>query len=228
MLDITASLFYNGYQVKSHKKFCVLPELMIHLTVVNCQAYSVRGGSHLSVSVLLTLAQQIGFSHYGEVNLSALVPDPAVRAMCASDKCKMYGRSWSCPPACGSLEGLAQRLSRCSQGILVQSTTVMEDEFDLAAIRQGEELHKRRFDTLARQAKQLYPHCLPLAAGTCTRCKKCTYPDRPCRYPDRLYPSMEACGLLVSRVCEASGLHYYYGPKTMTYTACILLSASAE
>jgi hypothetical protein len=39
---------------------------------------------------------------------------------------------------------------------------------------------------------------------------------------------MEACGLLVSRVCEVSGLGYYYGSKTMTYTACILLSASAE
>jgi predicted metal-binding protein len=182
----------------------------------------------LSVETLLTLARQIGFTHVGEVNCSALIPSPEVRAMCAADRCKMYDRSWSCPPACGSLDTASQRLSRCTQGILVQSTTVMADDFDLTAIRQGEELHKRRFDTLARQAKQLFPRCIPLAAGTCTRCKKCTYPDRPCRFPERRYSSMEAWGLLVSKVCEASGLPYYYGSKTMTYTACILLQADDD
>jgi hypothetical protein len=34
--------------------------------------------------------------------------------------------------------------------------------------------------------------------------------------------SMEAYGLLVSEVCRASGLPYYYGPKTLTFSACIL------
>ena len=33
-----------------------------------------------------------------------------VRAMCASGKCRMYGKSWSCPPACGSLEELRAHL----------------------------------------------------------------------------------------------------------------------
>ena len=34
--------------------------------------------------------------------------------------------------------------------------------------------------------------------------------------------SMEAFGLLVSEVCTKNGLSYYYGPKTITFTACIL------
>ena len=34
--------------------------------------------------------------------------------------------------------------------------------------------------------------------------------------------SMEAYGLLVSNVCRSSGLEYYYGPLTLTYSACIL------
>ena len=34
---------------------------------------------------------------------------------------------------------------------------------------------------------------------------------------------MEAYGLLVSDVCLKSGVKYYYGPKTMTYTSCILI-----
>ncbi len=177
----------------------------------------------MPIPELTWLAEQIGFSHFGPLNMAALIPSPEVRAMCASDRCKAYGRSWSCPPACGTLEEIGEKLRRYHRGILVQSTTAMEDEFDLESIRAGEALHKARFETLARQAKQLYPGCLPLAAGSCTRCRKCTYPNRLCRFPDRVFPSMEACGLLVSEVCRQSGLPYYYGPKTMTYTACILI-----
>ena len=33
---------------------------------------------------------------------------------------------------------------------------------------------------------------------------------------------MEAYGLLVSDVCRRSGLGYYYGTGTMTYTSCVL------
>jgi predicted metal-binding protein len=177
---------------------------------------------NLSLLQLKKLAEDIGFSQVGEVDPTALVPSPQVRAMCAADRCQMYGKSWSCPPACGSVEELGARLSRCASGILVQTTVPLHDDFDLESITQGEQLHKTRFDALARQARLLNPTCMPLAAGTCTRCKQCTYPHRPCRFPSRVFPSMEACGLLVSDVCLRSGLKYYYGPKTMTFTAAVL------
>ena len=34
--------------------------------------------------------------------------------------------------------------------------------------------------------------------------------------------SMEAYGLFVSDICTRSGLAYNYGPRTMTYTSCVL------
>ncbi len=91
------------------------------------------------------------------------------------------------------------------------------------------EIHRRhpapdhdRFRTLSRQARILYPDCLPMAAGSCTICQQCTYPDRPCRFPDRMFPSMEACGLVINDVCRDSGMPYDYGAGTITYTSCIL------
>lgn len=82
--------------------------------------------------------------------------------------------------------------------------------------------HKRRFADFARQMRRLYPGCLPLTAGSCTLCARCTYPDRPCRYPTKRLSSMEAYGLFVSDICARSGLAYNYGPRTMTYTSCVL------
>ena len=71
--------------------------------------------------------------------------------------------------------------------------------------------------------RPLYPKLLPLGAGCCTRCKDCTYPDAPCRFPEKMVSSMEAYGMLVLEICKANGLSYYYGADTMTYTSCFLL-----
>lgn len=174
------------------------------------------------MDMLLSLARQAGFSHLTELDAAVLNPMPEVRNMCSADRCRSYGKSWSCPPACGSIEYAARRISQYHRGLIVQTTGELEDEFDLQAIAAIEARHKKAFLDLARQARLLFPGCLPLSSGTCSLCRKCTYPDRPCRFPGKRLSSMEAYGLLVSDVCQKSGLPYYYGPKTITFTACIL------
>lgn len=51
----------------------------------------------------------------------------------------------------------------------------------------------------------------PLTAGCCTICAKCTYPDKPCRYPSKRLSSMETFGLFVSDICARSGLDITMG-----------------
>ena len=172
---------------------------------------------------ILELARQLGFSHKAQLNVLALEFRQEVRDMCAADRCHAYGRSWSCPPACGTEEQCQSHINRYSRGILLQTTGDMEDDFDVDALYQTEQRHKAAFSTLVRQIRTLYPNCLPLTAGCCTLCRKCTYPQSPCRFPKKRFSSMEAYGLLVSDVCLKSGVKYYYGPKTMTYTSCILI-----
>ena len=89
--------------------------------------------------------------------------------------------------------------------------------------RSIEQQHKQHFDAMHEMLQPLYPKLLPLGAGCCTRCKDCTYPAAPCRFPEKMVSSMEAYGMLVLEVCKANGLSYYYGPDTMTYTSCFLL-----
>ena len=174
------------------------------------------------MDMLLSLARQAGFSQLTELDAAVLKPMTEVRNMCSADRCRSYGKSWSCPPACGSIEYAARCISQYRRGLIVQTTGELEDEFDLQAIAAIEARHKKAFLNLARQARLLFPGCLPLSSGTCSLCRKCTYPDQPCRFPGKRLSSMEAYGLLVSDVCQKSGLPYYYGPKTITFTACIL------
>lgn len=172
---------------------------------------------------LLELAQRHGFDHVGMLNVAALEFSPEVRSMCAADKCRSYGKCWTCPPYCGTLEDIAARSAAYHRGILVQTTGQMEDDYDVETMEEAGALQVKRFHALVKEVRNTYPDCLPMSAGACTVCPKCACPDEPCRFPDLAFPSMEAYGLWVSKTCTDSGMSYFYGPQTITFTCCILI-----
>ena len=172
----------------------------------------------------IKLAREIGFEDACMLNMDALKPMREVREMCSADRCKVYGKRWSCPPACGSIEHCKSRIKRYNSGVLVQTTGALEDDFDLAGIEASHKIHNHRFATMARQALSITCDSLALSAGACTRCDVCTYPKSLCRYPGKALSSMEAFGLLVSQVCSESGMAYFRGEKTISFTSCILFN----
>lgn len=171
----------------------------------------------------INLAKEIGFEDVCRINMESLSPMQEVREMCAADKCRTNGTRWSCPPGCGSIEHCRDKIAHYTGGILVQTVGSLEDELDAEGISRAQITHYKRFATLARQVRHFEKDCLPLSAGPCVRCEVCTYPDKPCRFPDKLLSSMEAYGLLVSDICTKSGIPYYHGEKTIAFTSCILI-----
>jgi len=172
---------------------------------------------------LAARALTFGFTSAGPLDAATLLPRPEVRDMCAADRCRHYGKSWTCPPACPSLEHNRALLAGYKTGILVQSTGTPEDEFDLEGMYEIGRTHMRRFHELHRALRADYPNLLALGAGVCELCEACTYPGAPCRRPDDAVTSMEAFGLVVSDACTANGMKYNYGPGTMTFTGCFLV-----
>ena len=172
----------------------------------------------------LKFALDHGFSQTGILNLDALVFMPEVRAMCAEDKCHHFGKTWCCPPGCGTLEEITERVKGYKHGILLQMIGHMEDEFDFEVIENTSTAFRKSFQSLIVDLrKEGVTDLLPMGAGGCGMCDgKCTYPDAPCRHPDLAFPSMEAYGLWVAKVCELSGLPYNNGKLTMTFIGCYL------
>lgn len=167
--------------------------------------------------------KKLGFSHVVPLDVKTLRLLPEVRRMCEKNSCHMYGKNWSCPPACGTLAECEQKLSGYSRGILVQTVGELEDEFDGEGMMETEARHKETFVRFHDMLKKDFPGLLSIGAGCCTRCKKCSYPDAPCRFPEKQFSSMEAYGMLVTQVCQDNGIAYYYGPGTIAYTSCFLL-----
>lgn len=169
-----------------------------------------------------TVALESGFSAAADLNPSALCFRPEVRDMCRADRCRSFGQRWSCPPGCGELELWRSRAAGYRRGVLLQTIGPREDSFDWEA---AEAVAGQNAESLRRLLTRLRAEgldFLPMGAGTCTRCAVCTYPDAPCRHPETLAPSMEACGLVVSEVCRACSLPYYYGEQRVAFTCCVL------
>ena len=171
---------------------------------------------------MLSLARKIGFSHTGLFSAKVLSFRLEVRDMCKSGNCGCDGVRWTCPPYCGTLEESASKAQRFTSGILLQMTGEMEDDSDKVCIQRTEQAVKDKLCIFAKRLREQNIDFLPMSAGTCTRCSKCTCPDEPCRFPDEIMISMEAYGLIVMDVCAAAGVNYKYGPKTITFTTCVL------
>ena len=58
----------------------------------------------------MNAAREVGFETVEPLNVETLHAMVEVRDMCATDKCDAYGKNWSCPPACGTLDELQEHL----------------------------------------------------------------------------------------------------------------------
>lgn len=168
-------------------------------------------------------ALEAGFSFVSEIDCDKINLMPEVRAMCATNSCGKYDKNWACPPGCGELLECAERVHSYKKGIVVQTVGDIEDSFDFESMMEIEAKHKENFTAFAEVLREELPELLPLGAGTCTKCKQCTYPDAPCRFPGKSFSSMEAYGMLVSDVCTLAGMKYNHGQGKMAYTSCYLL-----
>ena len=166
-------------------------------------------------------AVSLGFHVAVALAPATMIPREDGRAMCEENKCQAYGKNWSCPPYCGTLDECTQQLKAFHQGILVQTVGKTQKRIDTKAYRRIEEEHLERFRQLTGKVKKECPKALCLGSGGCRICPECAWPET-CRFPEKALSSMEAYGLFVSQICAANGIAYHHGDCTVTYTSCIL------
>ncbi len=174
-------------------------------------------------AALKQLALDCGFTNAADLDVSTIIIRQEVRDACAVNTCGFYKKSWACPPACGELEECSERIHKYSKGVIFQTTQELEDSFDFEGLMELGEKFGKSVKDYNEKIKEMFPDAMVLSAGTCTLCKKCTYPDEPCRFPNKRLSSIEAYGMTVNEVCQKNNIPYNYGPNTMTYIGCALI-----
>ncbi len=143
-----------------------------------------------------------------------------VVASCKMNYCGMYGKTWMCPPGVGTLDSLVEKYSKYDNFFVFTTKHNIEDSFDIEGMGVAREEHKK-LEEVAYNALKGEVFVL-LSAGGCNICEKCTYPDSPCRFPERSRPSMEACGINVLELSRDVGINYINGENTVTYFSLVL------
>ncbi|MDR2941757.1 MAG: DUF2284 domain-containing protein [Treponema sp.] len=143
---------------------------------------------------------------------------PELIDYCRTNVCGKYGKSWACPPACGTVEEQKEKILRYGKIFVFTTRHELEDSFDHDGMARGRERH----NLLAAELKKKFGNASVYGAGACPVCETCAFPS-PCPFPEKMIGSIEAAGIDVTELSKTAGIAYNNGPNTVTYFSIILL-----
>jgi len=158
-----------------------------------------------------------------ELPASALTFSPALLDYCKTNACGNYNKSWTCPPACGSIEEQKQKILSYDKLLVFTTKHNLEDSFDHSGMLKGREFHA----LVTEEIKKNLPETLVYGAGRCSGCLNndnnysCFYPE-PCPFPEKRTGSIEAAGIDVTELSKAAGINYFNGVNTVTFFTIVL------
>ena len=162
---------------------------------------------------------------YAFIQIQEIPFKEEVRHICRSE-CPRYGKSWSCPPAVGTVEECRERCQYYEGGFLFTTMAEVPDLEDM----EGMLATRKDHEEVTREIEELFIHegqeVLVLSTESCAICEHCTYPDAPCRFPDRMFPSLEGYGILVIGLAELCGITFLNGNNLVTWFSLLLYRES--
>ena len=165
--------------------------------------------------------EQLGIHQYGFLPTSKIVSSKMVRDLCKQNRCGAYGKSWACPPGVGTLEECAAKMKAYETVFVFTTKHDLEDSLDWEGMVAGKKAHEAMCPGVVEFFRARLADMMVLSTEGCSRCSDCTYPDAPCRFPDKLHPSIESYGVEVNVLARDAGVRYHNGPNTVTFFSCI-------
>ena len=144
------------------------------------------------------------------------------RDLCAQNLCGEYGVTWACPPGVGSDRDCLKDIKSFSKAAVIIKKYEDVDLKDRAATgKLAVEFQDtcRRFGNMLR--KNGY-RVLPLSDGGCKYCKKCSYPEEPCKFPDQKMASVSSYGIEMEEYMKKQNIDFKFSDDSMTLYGLIL------
>ena len=166
--------------------------------------------------------KRIGIHEYGLISPAEIVFEPEIRKMCEDNVCRLYGTSWACPPAVGTVEECRRRCFQYADALVFNAVYALEDSFDYEGMVKGHDAFKVLCSQLYALAKAQRRNFLLLSNEGGGRCRECTYPSAPCRKPELLFPALEGFGINVAKLAASGRMKYTHDENTVTYFGMLL------
>lgn len=165
---------------------------------------------------------ELPLMQYEWITPSELLFKEEVRQICKQE-CPMYGKSWSCPPAVGTVEE-CQKSCLEYQGVFL-FTTIAEvtDIANMEETLQTRLGHEEITRTLGKLFKEKGAEIKLLSSESCAVCETCTFCEGvSCRHPDYMIPCIESQGILVTELAEKCEIPFFDSMTTVQWFGIIL------
>lgn len=181
---------------------------------------SIERNANMDCQALCEQLAPLPLLQYEFFRTEELVFSDRIRHICKTE-CPMYGTSWACPPAVGTVEECKSKCLSYPEGLLI--VTLQEaDITDMTATLATRAPHEAITKQVTKLMQAQNVETCTLSTESCAICETCTYPNAPCRNPERMFPCVESHGIVVTALAEKYGIDFYAGNDLVTWFSLIL------
>ena len=65
--------------------------------------------------------------------------------------------------------------------------------------------------------------CMALSTESCDICEVCTYPNAPCRFPEKMHPCVESHGIIVCELAEKYNMEFTLSANQILWFGILFL-----
>lgn len=144
-----------------------------------------------------------------------------IRWICENE-CLMYGRSWACPPAVGTVAECKEKCLGYENCLLISTIVEVADIADIKETLDTRHDHEKLTNQVRDILRELGEKPYILSTESCAICSRCAYLDGlPCRMPGKMHPCVESHGINVVPILESRGLEFQFGANVVTWISLL-------
>lgn len=170
--------------------------------------------------VNLNIPERVGlvFDAYKIASMDTLNYNECFREICKENKCRNYGKVWTCPPAVKSIPEIKSELKKYENFLIFYQVYQLRKEIDFRYMLRGYSDFQYKVSHFKKELIESGYDFIITGAGGCRLCERCTYLDNePCRRPNESVIATEAFGINLSKLMKDNNLPYDAGPRTVTF-----------
>lgn len=164
---------------------------------------------------MLALAREAGFSA-AFIATQDVVVDPKFRPYCEENLCGKYNANYACPPGCGTVAQVRERLMAQDRALVLQTVWEIGSYDNTQGIQDSKKAHNAAILRFTEKLRQAGVQGFCLGYGGCPLCDPCKQAEgQPCTHPDKKISCMSAYCIDVAKLAETCGLEFAWVPEKL-------------
>ena len=164
---------------------------------------------------LMKLAEEAGF-RAAFISAKDISVDGSFRKFCEDNLCGKYNANYSCPPGCGTVEEVHERLFSADKALVLQSIhEIGSYENKEAVLKSKKDLNAailRMTEVLRKDGVQ----CFCWGYGGCPLCDPCKQvTGEPCAFPEKRISCMSAYCIDVGKLAAKCNMEFAWVPEKL-------------